>query len=99
MTPEELQAILGRIGNPDTAPEAIVELNTKVTAMIEAANTAADAIREKDTRISELQATALKLAMTQTQPQPTPAPEKTPEEEEAEFNKTMREEFLKGYAY
>lgn len=99
MTPEELQAILGRIGNPDTAPEAIVELNTKVTAMIEEAKTTADAIRDKDSKILELQGTALKLAMAQTQPQQEPAPTKTPEEEAEEFNTTMREEFMKGYAY
>lgn len=100
MTPEELQALMGRIGNPDTQAEAIVEMNEKVSAMIAQATETADAIREKDNKILELQGTALKLAMAQTgNPQPDPEPELTPEQEAEKFNAELREEYFKGYAY
>lgn len=104
MTPEELQALISALGNPDTAAEATVNLNEKVSAMIVEKADADKKIKESDEQIGQLrdklleaQQATLKLAMAGSVS--TPEPEEKHEETLEEFNKRMAEEAKKNYYF
>lgn len=104
MTPEELQALISALGNPDTAAEATVSLNEKVSAMIVEKADADAKIKDADAQIGQLrdklletQQATLKLAMAGSSSKP--EPEEEHEETLEEFNARMAEEARKNYYF
>lgn len=104
MTPEELQALITRLGDEKTREEAIVEANDKISKMIlENEDIKKKSLEDATTiaglrsQLIEAQQTGLKLAMSGAY---APAPQEPPHEETIEeFNKRMAEIAMVDYPF
>lgn len=84
MKKEDFKKILAKLNNPDTASEAIVELNDAAEDIFTNIDTMTEELKNANSRVGELRETCGKLAMRITGTEPEPETEKTQEELEQE---------------
>ncbi|MBD5231655.1 MAG: hypothetical protein HDS66_05845 [Bacteroidales bacterium] len=89
MTPEELEALLTAAADPNTAPEALMTLREKTTALITTLNSAIEVNTKNEATIKDLQAQNLRMFLKSGSPVQTNEPEEpemTQEQRDAEMS-------------
>lgn len=91
MTPEELSALLTAAADPDTATEALTQINEKVSSMISERDAVKETIEKQKKEIKDLK---VDLFMRSVHPVQAAVEEEKHEETLAEFNARMVKEVL-----